>query len=493
MMGEAMPATELAATPGAIAAELDPVDKAINYCVNHPAKMLTLLVMAERPDTDFTTHTLGKEITTKQGDELGWDWGSGNSSAGAYCSTSLLPAGLIKQTSGPDTDVRGPKTYRVTDDGLTYGVPLFGSLLDLEVRTGLSVQQVFGLAKRGAERDSQVSSSLARMRILKYLREHEDEPINLAALHRQVPREGWVATRAVTKLQEAGVVHLLRKTDPGHRRLVLAKPDSAKMRLYKGHMTRPATLALYDATAHLYRRGFRELSGAQLLEEVMDYCKHRPEVRADDVWSTLTGGNQTCVRFVDAHLFGGNTGKKAPRTRVAINPDVAGPIDELVRNVEAVRSSPAYRDLASEWAMDLIRKPATLAYIMAKARSHSSMTKPDRAHNIQRTAALKARAAGWVSLKQRLTIDMDWRDKAACKEMDPAIFEGSDEATPETQALTTALAKQTCRGCSVRLACLKWAVDQPEEFGVWGGYDAEERQQLDPSFHALMGAMTLRI
>lgn len=38
-----------------------------------------------------------------------------------------------------------------------------------------------------------------------------------------------------------------------------------------------------------------------------------------------------------------------------------------------------------------------------------------------------------------------------------------------------AYTKQQCQTCPVRLACLKAAVDQDEEWGVWGGMSAEER------------------
>jgi WhiB family redox-sensing transcriptional regulator len=62
-----------------------------------------------------------------------------------------------------------------------------------------------------------------------------------------------------------------------------------------------------------------------------------------------------------------------------------------------------------------------------------------------------------------------WRDEAACKGMDTAIWypEGgqrNDEA------------KAICDGCPVEAACLEAAVARREDFGVWGGRSEKERR-----------------
>ena len=43
---------------------------------------------------------------------------------------------------------------------------------------------------------------------------------------------------------------------------------------------------------------------------------------------------------------------------------------------------------------------------------------------------------------------------------------------------TSLPARQVCMACDVRAACLQWALDHEERFGVWGGMSPEERQQL---------------
>lgn len=41
-------------------------------------------------------------------------------------------------------------------------------------------------------------------------------------------------------------------------------------------------------------------------------------------------------------------------------------------------------------------------------------------------------------------------------------------------------AKTICRACPVRDACLQWALEHDERFGVWGGLSERERRRLRP-------------
>jgi len=41
-----------------------------------------------------------------------------------------------------------------------------------------------------------------------------------------------------------------------------------------------------------------------------------------------------------------------------------------------------------------------------------------------------------------------------------------------------AAAKAVCAVCDVRVACLDYAVETRQEFGIWGGTDEEERRSL---------------
>jgi WhiB family transcriptional regulator, redox-sensing transcriptional regulator len=81
---------------------------------------------------------------------------------------------------------------------------------------------------------------------------------------------------------------------------------------------------------------------------------------------------------------------------------------------------------------------------------------------------LAARAAGRVF--------SNWRDNAACREIDPDLFfpieaEGHD-------LLRIDEAKRICRACPVRAQCLAWALDHWVDHGVWGGATADELRAI---------------
>lgn len=64
-----------------------------------------------------------------------------------------------------------------------------------------------------------------------------------------------------------------------------------------------------------------------------------------------------------------------------------------------------------------------------------------------------------------------WRQRAACRGVDPDIFYPVTDEDAEQ-------AKAICRGCSVREACLEWAIETREKDGVWGGATERERRRI---------------
>jgi WhiB family transcriptional regulator, redox-sensing transcriptional regulator len=67
--------------------------------------------------------------------------------------------------------------------------------------------------------------------------------------------------------------------------------------------------------------------------------------------------------------------------------------------------------------------------------------------------------------------DESWRLDALCAETDPEAF------FPEKGG-STREAKRVCVGCSVRLECLEFALQNDERFGIWGGLSERERRRL---------------
>ncbi|MDQ1396043.1 MAG: WhiB family transcriptional regulator, redox-sensing transcriptional regulator, partial [Acidimicrobiaceae bacterium] len=77
-----------------------------------------------------------------------------------------------------------------------------------------------------------------------------------------------------------------------------------------------------------------------------------------------------------------------------------------------------------------------------------------------------------------------WREGAACHSFDTELFFPSGTSGPaEAQ---TRIAKAVCAGCPVRNVCLEFAVVTNQEYGVWGGYDEEERRVIRRSWRARM-------
>lgn len=59
----------------------------------------------------------------------------------------------------------------------------------------------------------------------------------------------------------------------------------------------------------------------------------------------------------------------------------------------------------------------------------------------------------------------------ACRGLDAGVFYPDDEQDAE-------IAKQVCEGCSVRVACLEFALARKEKIGVWGGATERERRRI---------------
>lgn len=64
-----------------------------------------------------------------------------------------------------------------------------------------------------------------------------------------------------------------------------------------------------------------------------------------------------------------------------------------------------------------------------------------------------------------------WRGRAACRDADPEVF---FPARPTRRRVETAQA--LCQGCSVREACLAWAIEHGMHAGIWGGTTEDARR-----------------
>jgi WhiB family transcriptional regulator, redox-sensing transcriptional regulator len=68
-------------------------------------------------------------------------------------------------------------------------------------------------------------------------------------------------------------------------------------------------------------------------------------------------------------------------------------------------------------------------------------------------------------------MDTEWMARGKCKDMDPGVFFPSD-------GVGVQVAQRICSDCTVREACLAYALDERVDHGVWGGASERERKRL---------------
>jgi WhiB family redox-sensing transcriptional regulator len=66
-----------------------------------------------------------------------------------------------------------------------------------------------------------------------------------------------------------------------------------------------------------------------------------------------------------------------------------------------------------------------------------------------------------------------WRQQAACRGLDPAIFYPASDDDEISD-----VAKDVCAVCTVREACLEFALAVREKQGIWGGCTERDRRRI---------------
>lgn len=64
-----------------------------------------------------------------------------------------------------------------------------------------------------------------------------------------------------------------------------------------------------------------------------------------------------------------------------------------------------------------------------------------------------------------------WIDQALCAQVDPEIF------YPE-KGMSFYAARRVCASCPVVAQCLEYAIENREEYGLWGGTTPKQRATL---------------
>ncbi|MEU2429276.1 MULTISPECIES: WhiB family transcriptional regulator [unclassified Streptomyces] len=76
--------------------------------------------------------------------------------------------------------------------------------------------------------------------------------------------------------------------------------------------------------------------------------------------------------------------------------------------------------------------------------------------------------------------EFSWQENALCAQVGPEFFFPAPGSS-------TREAKQLCRACEGRVACLEYALANDERFGVWGGMSEKERGRLRRGAHQRRG------
>ncbi|WP_281415826.1 WhiB family transcriptional regulator [Actinospica durhamensis] len=75
---------------------------------------------------------------------------------------------------------------------------------------------------------------------------------------------------------------------------------------------------------------------------------------------------------------------------------------------------------------------------------------------------------------------LDWQLEGACRELNEELFFGPPQTIEQRteRAARIREAKRVCARCPVSQRCLGYALENEEEFGVWGGLSELERWEL---------------
>lgn len=71
----------------------------------------------------------------------------------------------------------------------------------------------------------------------------------------------------------------------------------------------------------------------------------------------------------------------------------------------------------------------------------------------------------------------EWQNKAECRRSDPELFFVGDTKLKSPNNATDE-AKKLCGACAVKMECLRYALHNDEQSGIWGNMVTEERMAL---------------
>ena len=74
-----------------------------------------------------------------------------------------------------------------------------------------------------------------------------------------------------------------------------------------------------------------------------------------------------------------------------------------------------------------------------------------------------------------MTVDLHWRNRAACRAVDADLFFSREDEGRRARALRELRARSVCAACPVTALCLAWANTTGDTYSISGGMTPEER------------------
>lgn len=71
----------------------------------------------------------------------------------------------------------------------------------------------------------------------------------------------------------------------------------------------------------------------------------------------------------------------------------------------------------------------------------------------------------------------EWQNQAACRKVDPELFYYPDSERGAARKRRETAAKKVCASCPVLAVCARFALENVEVYGIWGGLTEKERQR----------------
>lgn len=431
-----------------------------------------------------------------------------------YCEGTLQTTGLVsmQERRVHRTTVA---TTKIADDGRTTGLAVVGGVMPIAARPeSLPQQEVLSSTVR-------CTPGKTPLRILLYqsLLDSPTGSLTPRELSPLCQTTTAVIEAAAKDLSQRGIVTIDNPLDPGTRIFTLS---GARGILNREQLT-PQTLAVINMLDDLQQRGITTLSGLDILAHI---TQRLPGLDPYKALSSLGRWMKHKNRKYEYGLIREITSDSGRRQlHISLSEAYKKQIEDLLEVRKLVATDQEYVADAAAQALKMMQRRRTVRRLLQGAYDNSRPTNAAKVRWADEVADyvpeegismselheiisarfgisivyqafrnsirahpelyLETRRAGRTNRAHRYVFarhyyfPADWAGQARClaPDMDLRIFNRNEgNATPDEIEET----KRICRGCPVRRACLKKALEDEESWGIRGAMTDSERIDLKP-------------